>query len=286
MLTGGFAAHVVRAFPRKDQQLSLPGGMMHLEMNNQRGEDCWSFPFTIGKETGRTQWGHVVITCSCFPLNFCEPPPHSLPPRRTPVWGSQWPPTRLIFGSYILTVFISTPLFFLFVFWSLEHILSVPFLIWSPPSSFSENGLVYHPPPPPSWSVPFIRPPLLFFWFSPFPKLSSKTRPPLSLWTYGCETCRLGGWGFIHIFLRVVVVLILKIVEPNEDDVLCCSGTAEVPPKRSGTQERSAPPRPPSSFLLQFHLLPACPPSSFSVHLLSSPPLFPPLYRKKTMYFI
>ena len=95
--TGGFAAHVVRALPHQDQQLPLPGGMMQPGTNDQRGEDCGSFTLNSREgERAHSQWGHVVITRSCFPPIFCENPQ-----KDTSVWITN-APTRLIFGPYIL----------------------------------------------------------------------------------------------------------------------------------------------------------------------------------------
>lgn len=111
--TGGFAAHVVGALPCQDQQLPLPGGMMHPGTNDQRGEDCGSFPLIIrGKERGYT---HSEAMLSSLVHAFCQSSVKTL--RRTPVCGSQQPqhdsssvPTsspfhlRFLFSVYFLFI--------------------------------------------------------------------------------------------------------------------------------------------------------------------------------------
>ncbi|XP_029300775.1 signal peptide peptidase-like 3 isoform X2 [Cottoperca gobio] len=57
---GRFAAHVVRALPHQDQQLPLPGGMMHPGINDQCGEDCGSFTFLL---EGRREGTLTVRPC-------------------------------------------------------------------------------------------------------------------------------------------------------------------------------------------------------------------------------
>lgn len=86
--TGGFAAYVVRALPYQDQQLSLPGGMMHSGINDQRGEDCGSFTLIRGKERGRT---HSEAMLSSLVHAFRQSSVKTL--KRTPVCGSQRPNT-------------------------------------------------------------------------------------------------------------------------------------------------------------------------------------------------
>lgn len=56
------AAHVVRAFPRQDQQLALPGGMMHPGTADQCGEDCRSFTLNWreGQREGGGGWGGAL----------------------------------------------------------------------------------------------------------------------------------------------------------------------------------------------------------------------------------
>lgn len=103
--TGRFAAHVVRALPRQDQQLPLPGGMMHPGINDQRGEDCGSFTLIRGKERGRT---HSEAMLSSLVHAFRQSSVKN-PQKDTSVWITT-PPTRLIFGPYILPPSVSSPL--------------------------------------------------------------------------------------------------------------------------------------------------------------------------------
>lgn len=142
---GGFAAHVVRALPCQDQQLPLPGGMMHPGINNQCGEDCGSFTLIRGKERGRT---HSEAMLSSLVHAFRQSSVKTL--RRTPVCGSQRPNTthlwslhpppfhlRFLFSVYFLFI-IAHPAYAVFVLAP-----SLSFFLF--PSSIV--GLICHFPP-------------------------------------------------------------------------------------------------------------------------------------------
>lgn len=88
---GGFAANVVRAFPRQGQQLSLPGGMMQPgERTTSAGTTADLFFLIRGKERGHTHHEAMLSSLHAFHRSVKR---KKNPSERTPECGSQRPDT-------------------------------------------------------------------------------------------------------------------------------------------------------------------------------------------------
>lgn len=167
------AAHVVRTISHQDQQLPLPGGMMHPGVNwPARGRTADPLPYLEGRREGAL----TVRPCRhhsfmLFRQIFCEKPSkgHWCVWITAPQHDSSLVPTsaRLCF-------------LFLFVSSSLQHILPVLFLFTPPPPLFS----LFHSSVDDVISSPFVRPLLgafSFFFLAPFlfpPQMNLRARPP------------------------------------------------------------------------------------------------------------